>query len=379
MAQILENNSFVLGAILIGLAWLGFVVDARPIGKKISGVVWVLVGGMLLSNFKLIPFKSPAYDFVGGILVPLSIPLLLFKADLKRIFKESGRVMLSFIVASFATILGAVSGFYILNLGAIGPKVAGVYTGAYIGGAVNLVAVSQAVEMTDTEFSSAISASSVVSIIALMVLLAIPSIKWIYTKLPNKKHEHINENSCNENTYEPKFKIIDITGSIALSFFICAGSTILSEALNMTNYNILFITVFTLIIANIWPKAMSKLQGEFEVGILFMYIFFAAVGAGTDALKFINSSFILFIYGMIIITIHFIIILIYGKLFKINLSELIVASGAALVGPSVTATIAISRGWRDLITPAIMCGIFGYAIATFIGYGLSKILSGGAI
>jgi uncharacterized membrane protein len=63
-----------------------------------------------------------------------------------------------------------------------------------------------------------------------------------------------------------------------------------------------------------------------------------------------------------------------AKLMKIDLAEAIVASGAALVGPAVTAAIAISQGWRTLVTPAIMCGIFGYVIGTFIGVAVSKFL-----
>ena len=51
-----------------------------------------------------------------------------------------------------------------------------------------------------------------------------------------------------------------------------------------------------------------------------------------------------------------------------------IASGAALVGPAPTAAIASSKGWRHLITPGIMCGIFGYAIATFIGVSITAFL-----
>ena len=119
--------------------------------------------------------------------MPLAIPLLLFKADLRKIFRESGPVMLTFMIASTATIVGAVLGFYIFDLGEIGPKVAGVYTGGYIGGAVNFLAVSQAVEMTPEEFSVSLSASAMVSNIALAMLVALPSITWITNHL--RPHE----------------------------------------------------------------------------------------------------------------------------------------------------------------------------------------------
>ena len=83
MTLISANSIFALGAVVLAVAWLGFWVDTKDIGKKISGVVWVLTAGMVLSNLQfkgihIIPFSSPVYDFVGGTLIPLAIPLLLF-------------------------------------------------------------------------------------------------------------------------------------------------------------------------------------------------------------------------------------------------------------------------------------------------------------
>ena len=177
--MIIADNIFAIGALLFGLAWLGFWIDVSKLGKKTSGVIWVLVVGMLLSNTGAVPLKSPVYDFVCANLVPLAIPLLLFKADLREIFTKSGAVMVTFLIASCATVAGVMLGFFILDLGEIGPKVAGVYAGAWIGGAVNMLGVSQAVQMTPNEFSLSISASSLVSILALYFLLTIPSINFI--------------------------------------------------------------------------------------------------------------------------------------------------------------------------------------------------------
>ena len=379
MTLIAENDTLALGAILMAMAWLGFYVDTHPIGRKTSGVIWVLGAGMLLSNFHVIPFQAPSYGFVGGTLVPLAIPLLLFKADLRRIFRESGMVMVTFLIASVATVIGAVLGFYLFDLGEIGPKVAGVYTGGYIGGAVNFLAVSEAVEMTETQFAVSISASSVVSVIALMMLIAIPSIQWIIGKIPSSMLDELSDDEKQGMTKAdaPAFHLTHVTGAIALSFAICAAAQMIGNWLDISNYYILLITIITLVVANLVPKLMDILEGEFELGMLFMYVFFAMVGAGTDATQFLGSAFILFVYGMTIILVHLAIVLLAARILKIDLAEAVVASGAALVGPTVTAAIAISKGWRTLVTPAIMCGIFGYAIATFIGVALTRLLSGG--
>ena len=375
MSIISEQNIIALGAILFGLAWLGFWIDTTALGKKTSGVIWVLAGAMLLSNLKLIPFTSPTYDFVGGTLVPLAIPLLLFKADLRKIFRESGPVMLTFAIASAATVTGGVLGFYLFDLGDIGPKVAGVYTGSWIGGAVNFLAVSQAVEMTAEEFSVSLSASAMVSNIALVLLVAIPSISWIVRRFPAHETSEPAEQSGDGHQGVTVFKLTHVTGAIALSFAICAVAGWVGEWLSLTHYNILFITVLTIVVANLMPKTMDRLEGDFDLGMLFMYIFFAAVGAGTNANFFASAALILFAYGMFIIVTHLLIVLLAAKLLKVDLAEAVVASAAALVGPAVTAAIATSRGWRTLVTPGIMCGIFGYVIGTFIGVSLTAILN----
>lgn len=376
MSLIPQDNVFALGAILFGLAWLGFWIDTHPIGKKTSGVVWVLAAAMLLSNTHIIPLASPAYDFVGGSLVPLAIPLLLLKGDLRKIFRESGGVMISFCIAASATVAGVLVGVSLLDLGEIGPKVAGVYTGGWIGGAVNFLAVSQAVEMTPDEFSVAISASSVVSMTALLLLIVIPSIGAITRFFPayQAKESAIIDVQLSDDA-APAFRLTHICGAIALSFAICALAALLAELLAMTQYTILFITLLTIAVANCFPRAMHKLEGDFEVGMLLMYLFFAAVGAGTDAITFVSSALNLFVFGMIIIIVHLTLVLVGAKLLKIDLAEAIVASGAALVGPAPTAAIAISKGWKHLVTPGIMCGIFGYVIATFIGVTITALLS----
>jgi uncharacterized membrane protein len=366
-----------MGAVLFGLAYLGFWIDKQPIGKKTSGVVWVLVAAMLLSNFHVIPYSSPAYDFVGGYMVSLAIPLLLFKADLRKIIKESGKVMITFLVASAATVIAAVVGYFLMNLGEIGPKVAGVYTGGYIGGAVNFLAVSQVVEMSEAEFTTAISASSIVSIIALMILIAIPSIKWIVKFLPisfgDTMEEH--EKKAMQEEQRSKVRLRHISGVLALSFSICAVSAAIGEFIGQPQYNILFVTILTIVVANLFPKAMDELEGEFELGMIFMYLFFAMVGSSTNFSGFASSAMMLFVYGMFIIVVHIAIVLAMARLMKVDLAEAVVASGAALVGPAVTAAIAISQGWRTLVTPAIMVGIFGYVIGTFIGVAVTTFLS----
>lgn len=371
------GNVLAMATLVLGLAWFGFWVDQTELGKKTSGVVWVLVVAMALSNLRLVPFSSPSYDFIGAYLVPASIPLLLYKADLRRVIRDGGPVLLAFGIASIGTILGAITGVFLLDLGEIGSKAAGAYTGGWIGGAVNLVSVSQAVEMTSAESAVVIGASSGVSIIMLMILMALASFGIVKKFIPSAIIDEAKERQSDDAEAElaVEFKLPTISGALALSFLICAVSTLIGSAIGMPHFSILIITALTLFLANVFPNVVGKFEGDFQLGMFMMYLFFAAIGLGTNVTTFLSEAPVLFVYGLLIMTVHFVVVLSLAKVFKIDLAQAIAGSGAALVGPAVTAAIASTQGWRRLVTPSIMCGVLGYALATFIGVAISAILS----
>ena len=375
MTLIGSENIFALGTVLVGLAWFGFWADGNRLGKATSGVLWVILGGVACSNFGVVPFKAPIYDFVGGYLVPLAIPLLLYKADLRRIVRESGGVIVTFGIACAGTVVGAIAGFYLIDLGEIGAKAAGTYTGGWTGGAVNFVAVATAVEMTPDEVSVAISANSVVSIMALISLITLPSLALVRRLVPSRIMQESEELSVTAAADQPdRLLTSHIAGALGLSFVICAVAYTLADWVGLSNYAILFVTVLALLAANIFPQALTRLQGDFALGMIIMYLFFAAVGCGTDALAFVDSALNLFLYSVVILAVHLVVVLAAAKVLKIDLAEAIIAAGAALVGPAPAAAIAVARGWKALVTPGIMCGILGYAIGTFIGVAVAKLL-----
>jgi uncharacterized membrane protein len=336
----------------------------------------VIAGGALLSNCQVTPFSAASYNFVFEYLLPLAIPLLLFKANLGRIFRESGRVMLAFLCASAATVLAALAALYLVDLGEAGPEVAGVIAAGYIGGTMNFVAVAQAVDMDPGLFSVTIGANSVVSVLALMSLIALPAIPALRRALPSAIIEAADAAAqTGDLAREPQhFRLTHITAGIGLSFLLCAAAFALAAALGIEAYSILFVTAFAVIAASAAPAALEKLEGEFDVGMLIMYLFFAAIGLSTNVTAFIQSAPQLFAYALLLVLLHLLLVLCIARVLKIDLAEALVGSAAALVGPGPTAAIAGARGWHELVTPGIMCGLFGYVIANFIGVSITNFL-----
>ena len=50
--------------------------------------------------------------------------------------------------------------------------------------------------------------------------------------------------------------------------------------------------------------------------------------------------------------------------------ELLLASNANVGGPTTAAAMAAAQRWRALVVPALLTGVLGYSIATFVALAL---------
>jgi uncharacterized membrane protein len=292
------------------------------------------------------------------------------------VLTEGAKVLPPFLVACVGISIGSILGFYLFDLGDMGARVAGTYAGAFIGGVSDFVAVSQAVKMTPTEFTIALGASAPAAIIGLMILVTLPSMKFIQRHF---KSEHIDPTN-NVRTVEmdgelPRFRLDHIAAALTISLVILAISGWLSARFGIEQYNLIVVTVITVILVNLAPAQFAKLEGDFALGMLFMYAFFAMVGAGTDAVTFIHTAPVLFFYCTFMLIIQFIVVLSVARLMRWDLADVIIGSGAAIVGSAASAGVAMAKGWKSLVTAGIAMGMLGKVIANFIGIAIFKWLS----
>lgn len=379
---IAPDDTFALIAVISGLAWLGFWADGHRIARRASGVLWVLTAGLLLSNTGLIPLSSPVYDFVGGYLMPMAVPLLLFKANLRVIFRQGGLVLPIFLLATVTTCIGSVAGFYLFDLGEHAAQVAGIYTGAWIGGVVNFLAIAEAVELTGDDFTVALSASSPVSIVALMMLVAVSSSAAVRRHIPMKYVEEAGSRATSEDTAvepsasgEPPLRLGHVAAALAISAAICAVSAVIAGSLGIPNYKLFVITILAVALANAVPRPLERLEGDFSLGMLVMYLFFAIIGASTNATAFVGTAPVYFFYGLFIVFTQLALVLVCAKIFRFDLAQTVIAVAAAVIGSAATAALAATKGWKTLVTPGITTGILGYLIANFIGIAIYRMLS----
>lgn len=62
--------------------------------------------------------------------------------------------------------------------------------------------------------------------------------------------------------------------------------------------------------------------------------------------------------------------LLLGKLFKIELEHILLASNATVGGPTTASAMAIAKGWGSLVGPILVVGTLGYIIGNYIGFAL---------
>ncbi len=382
MSQIAPNDVLAMGAIVLSMVWMGFFTDASRYGKMIPGVVVVLSLGTLLSNLRITPFSSSVADFIGQYVVSAAIPLLMIKADLKRIFIESGRVMLAFAAACVGIVIGVLVGYFLLQPWHVTPQVAGVYAGGFIGGTISLVAVANAVGMSATDLSVATGASMIPSVLGLMTLVSLPGLAIIKRLFPRQSGPEGagDADAVAALTAVPEFRLTHISGALALSFCVCAGARLIADAVgawighDQGQYRILYVTVLTVVVANIFPKQLQRLRGEFELGMIFMYLFFAMIGLGTDITTFLDHAVSLFFYVIMLLAIGIAVTMLLCRFLRLNLAESITGCGAAIVGPVATVAVVAGKGWHSMVTPAVMTGILCHVVGNFVGIAVASML-----
>ena len=344
-------------------------------GSKLSAVVLSILATFLLSNLSIIPVQAPVYDVVWSFIVPLAIPLLLFRADLKRIIKEAGPTLIAFFIGAIGTSVGTIIAYMLIPLGENGWKLAAIFSSTYIGGSMNYVAAAEVVQLKSGDLLSAgIAADYLVMAAYFLVLFALPGIKFLQKHYPNH-HQTIAANTSDKGEVKKEDNNINLENlakAVAISVSVCAVGFLIADYIDIKGSGILITTAIVVAAATIFPKQMESIKGADLVGTFLMQIFFATIGASANIFIVIEYGPVLFLFAGLILIIHLLVLLGAGKLFKLDIAEIVIASNANMGGPTTAAAMAVARKWRSLVIPAILCGTLGYAIATFIGVALGN-------
>ncbi|HIW13142.1 MAG TPA: DUF819 family protein [Candidatus Salinicoccus stercoripullorum] len=388
------DESWLLWGFLVGWAAVSIYLEQKfKWASKLSGAIIALVGAMFLANFGVIPIESPTYDVVWAYVVPLAIPLLLFQSNIIKIWKESGRLLMIFLISSIGTVAGATIAFFLLRnhipmLNEIGAMVSASYTG----GSVNFAAMATRFDVEGETVSSTVVADNLLMALYFLVLIAIPAIGFFKKNYKTPYIDEIeknggeNDNQASSYWKRKEISLNDIALAVGSSFVIVAVSFKLAEFFSnvipddanifltvlrgIIGDDYLMLTTITLLLVSFIPKYFSSINGAQEIGTFLIYIFFVVIGVPASIPLIIQNAPLILLFAAIIVFINMIISFSFGKLFKFSLEEIILSSNANIGGPTTAAAMAISRGWTKLVGPILIIGTLGYIIGNYIGTGL---------
>jgi uncharacterized membrane protein len=357
-----------------------------PIIEKISPMVILYIIGLVVGNAGWLGVSATNIcTQVSNVVVLLTIPLMLLGCNYKSL---SAKMALKAFFSGLVSVLAVtIAGFFLFHGQAAAAgleradfaRISAVMAGIYIGGIPNLAPVSKAVELPQHLFLLVSSYDLIVTGLYLIVIVFFGNV-IVRTLFGKKSQTSSTENDSPETEHHTKkpspktllnraFRI----GVALLNAFIAYCISMLLPTQN--SVAIIIIAITTLSIAISFLKPVKKLEGTFDMGLYFVYVFCLAVATMVNVhdLELSKHLFILYyiafaVFGSLALQ------LLTAKIFKID-GDLTLASSIAFINsPPFVPMVAATLKNKDIILPGIAIGLLGYAVGNYLGIGLFLML-----
>ena len=269
-------------------------------------------------------------------------------------------------------------------------KIAAALCARHIGGAVNFVAVSDILKTRPEAVAAALAADNVVVAVYFAFLFLIttaatdsPALGGSLVKASLGSFGPVNINleaslatdgsGGGESDARGAVNVQTLSAAVALGCLLCAASESAGKMLKVSP--MLLVSGAAVFAATAFPRAVGAVApAGATVGILLMQFFFAVTGAMGYIPTVMRMAPSLFLHAVVQIAVHFAVSASLGRYLKLPFREICLASNANVGGPTTAAGMASAKKWKDLMLPALLCGVFGYAIGTVLGVAVAKVL-----
>ena len=370
---------------------------------RLNPIIVCYVAGIILANTGLVGDDAAGpLDLVQTATVALSIPLLLFAVNLKKVRSLSGRVGLSMVLAS-ASIMVTVTAAHLLFRGFIdeSEKISGLVVGVYTGGTPNLGALKRALSVDENSYLTVHTADLVLSALYLLFVMTIAK-KTLNRVLPafaapaKARAEHVGPASAapagemahaeaqkSGDAYADLLKGSSVKGmlvSLGLALAVAGlGGIVFAvvpadapEGLGMV---LTILALTTLALAASFIPFVQKQKMSYPLGQYLILVFCVSVGALADLKILLEAAPSLFLFVGFSLFGSFLLHIILARLAKIDTDTVLITSTSAICSPPFVPLTAAAINNRDLIAPGITTGILGHAFGTYLGILMAQLLS----
>eukprot|EP00183_Erythrolobus_madagascarensis_P006249 CAMPEP_0185843902 /NCGR_PEP_ID=MMETSP1354-20130828/266_1 /TAXON_ID=708628 /ORGANISM="Erythrolobus madagascarensis, Strain CCMP3276" /LENGTH=391 /DNA_ID=CAMNT_0028543485 /DNA_START=178 /DNA_END=1353 /DNA_ORIENTATION=- len=373
---------------LICSAGGGLVAEKTKVGATLSAPLCAMFATLVMTNVGLLPPQHVVYDVINAFLVPMAVPLLLFAADIRTVLRDTGVLLRAFVIGAIGTLVGTLVAAKCVPLRALGDdawKVAAMLCARHIGGAVNYVAVADALGASGSATTAALAADNLVVAGYFMTLFALSSgVRDPGSGTTPKNRTDASSTasiiaSTDDSGASESVSVDanDLALVLGISGAVCCVASMLATKLAfLSSLGMIPVsTLIVLVLVTLAPAYFGRLAPAANaVGVLFMQLFFAAAGASGSIAAVFRSAPALFGFITLQLAVHLGIVLTGGALLRLPRAALLTASNANVGGPTTAAGFASSKSWTSLIIPALLVGILGYAIATFLSVLLARLV-----
>jgi uncharacterized membrane protein len=380
------ENGFSYLAVLMTIASSIVYIEKKSQHKLfeyLPAIVIIYFVVMLASTFGIwekTESVTATYKSIKSNLLPAMIFLMLLLADMREIFKLGKKMLLTFLLASVSIALGFVGMFALFHtsFGAESWKAFAALSGSWMGGTANMVAIQGALNLPDSAMGYTLLIDSIDYAIWVMILLALVPFAKRFNSWSKADTSVIDEVGERLALKEENKKPMDF----ASLFFLLSASLLVSAlaqygASFLPTTSFLTSTTWIVIIATITGigfamTPLAKISGSSELANIMLYLIVALIASRANFSELTQAPLYIFA-GFIIIAIHVIIMVIFAKLFKLDLFSLGVAS-LANIGGVASAPILASAYSKALIPIGVLMAMMGYILGTFGGLMVGKIL-----
>ncbi len=380
------TNGYLYLALLSFITALIVFTEKRtkhPLFSYLPSIVILYFTIMLLSTLGLWQKSeeiTAVYKTLKSNLLPAMIFLMLLLADIREIFKLGKKMLLTFFLASLSIALGFIGMFLLFHttFGADSWKAFAALSGSWMGGTGNMVAIQGALNLPDSAMGYTLLIDSIDYAIWVMILLAlVPFAKrfnrWsgANTDIIDEVGERLAKKEADRSTMNFQSVSILLAVAFALSFFAQYLASFLPTTSFLTHITWVVIIATVAGIAGAMTP-IAKLGGASQLGTGMLYIIVALIASRANFSELTQAPLYI-TAGFVIILIHVLIMVVFAKLFKLDLFSLGVAS-LANIGGVASAPILASAYSKALIPIGVLMAMMGYIIGTFGGLAVGKVL-----
>lgn len=319
------------------------------------------------------------YNTFKDAILPAMIFLMLLNADMRSIAKLGKKMIFTFLLATLSIMIGFVISFSIFHnlLGENSWMGFAALCGSWIGGTGNMMAIAGALNIPSDIMGNILITDSINYTLWVMLLLSLVPFGHRFNIWSNADTSIIDDvaKKLDTNKQTEEISTASIFLLLGLAFCINITSDILSSYLPTTKFLshytwVVLLSTFFGVVAAMTP--VSKVAGSNIISSMMLYLLVALMASRADFSE-MSQAPIFIIAGFTVLIIHFILMVFFAKLFKLDLFSIGVSS-LANIGGVASAPILASAYSKALVPIGVIMALMGYILGTAGGLIVGKIL-----